>query len=69
MLKGVYANQNPIQIQEYTFIMASGQMAKGGANRNPKQNPNIAFYSGFRKNTQGGVKFEILKMPGIDRLV
>ena len=37
------------------------------ANRNPKQNPDIDFYSGFRKNGQGGgVQFEILKNPGID---
>ena len=30
-------------------------MGGGGANRNPKKNPGIDFYSGFRKNNQGGV--------------
>ena len=29
-------------------------MIKGGANRNPKKNPGIDFYSGFMKNDQGG---------------
>ena len=41
--------------------MASGNMVKGGANRNPKKNPGIDFYSGFGKNDQGGgVQIEIL---------
>ena len=33
-----------------------------GANRNPKKNPGIDFYSGFRKNDQGGggVQIEML---------
>ena len=34
----------------------------GGAIRNPKYNPGIDFYSGFRKTSQrGGVQYEILK--------
>ena len=37
-------------------------MSKGGAIRNPKSNPGIDFYSGFRKASQGGgVQYEILK--------
>ena len=27
---------------------------RGGAIRNPKKNPGIDFYSGFRENAQGG---------------
>ena len=35
--------------------MASGKKKSwGGAIRNPKQNPGIDFYSGFRKPSQGG---------------
>ena len=35
----------------------------GGAIQNPKYNPGIDFYSGFRKPSQGGggVQYEILK--------
>ena len=36
----------------------------GGAIRNPKYNPGIDLYSGFRKTSQGGggVQYEILKV-------
>ena len=55
MLKGVCANLNPKKIQVYTFIVASGKMFKGGgAIRNPKYNPGIDFYSGFRKTSEEG---------------
>ena len=48
------ANRNPKKIQVYTFIVASGKMFMGGAIRNPKYNPGIDLYSGFRKNSQVG---------------
>ena len=47
-------NRNPKKIQVYTFIVASGNFFKGGAIRNPKYNPDIDLYSGFRKTSQGG---------------
>ena len=34
--------------------MKNGQGGGGGANRNPKYNPGIYFYGGFRKTSQGG---------------
>ena len=45
--------------------MASEKIVKGGGgeNRNLK-NPGIDFYSGFRKNGQGGVQIENPKNPG-----
>ena len=46
------SKKNPGRL--YAFIVASGKMFKGSAIRNPKYNPGIDFYSGFRKSSQGG---------------
>ena len=37
-----------------------------GCHSTPPETAGIDFYSGFRKDDQGGVQIEILKNPGID---
>ena len=54
ILTFIVASEKKIQV--YTLIVASEKKNTrgGGAIRNPKKNPGIDFYSGFRKTSQGG---------------
>ena len=38
---------------------------RGGANRKPKKNPGIDFYSGFRKTSQGGPQIARPRWPNV----
>ena len=53
-------------LTSHLIMQARTQGGVGGVVRHPLDTAGIDFYSGFRKNDQGGVQIEILKDPGID---
>ena len=56
------ASPPPPYSMGHRLLVASEKMLKGlCANRNSKKKTGIDFYSGLRKNAQGGVQFEIPK--------